>query len=745
MNVVATPPRSETEELQAPAGPLVDRLLVALPLTGVYLALCVVYLVEAWKRVTPWLFTDELELTQLSRSIAATGRAARRGAAHSPDSVYTYLTAPLWLFHDVGTAYAGIKYLDVFVMASVAFPTYFLARLVVGRNAALFAAAGAAAIPSLAYSSYIVEETLAYPYAALCFFLIAKAFVERRRWWTVGAVVATLIAPAVRGELVMMPLAFVLALIAVAWSSQRARRWRTSWSIGDWIGVIVLGFGAIFLISAIASHHSIPWMTITRAYKHRIIVQGDWAIGSLAIGLGVIPLVAGLASLFRAPGELPDRGVRMFRSVALGGFIAFGAYTAMKAAYLSTTFATRVEERNLIYVAPLLFVGTALLLERRRVNLIALAGATVYTGYLVGYALYHAVGSPYEMGVRLYSDALGFAIAQQANLHFYWTPATVRWVLLAALALGVLLLVAPRYLRGRERLAGVCVAALGVMVVAWNVTGEISAATGTNQLSRQFAQNMRQPFSWVDGLTGQARTLYLGQGVSNQEPEWLLEFWNRSIAGVSSIDGTLGGPGPAGGPNFRRDGTLFWSNSPTDLGTQYVYAVEDWPCVDLAGSYVGEHAYIPGGPGSEKTWRLVKLTRPNRLNAECEGISPDGWTGPTDSAYFRFRAGRGFLRIVVSRANAVGPPPPSPVHVLLGRLVINANEQPILGKVTGEVDKAISGNRTETIWLPTTSDQFAVHVVIDDKFVPCKVAPSQTSDCRTLGAQVSYQFFKTKP
>ena len=161
MNVVATPPRSETEELRAPAGAFVDRVLVALPLTGVYLALCVVYLVEAWKRVTPWLFTDELELTQLSRSIAATGRAARRGAAHSPDSVYTYLTAPLWLFHDVGTAYAGIKYLDVFVMASVAFPTYFLARLIVGRSAALFAAAGAAAIPSLAYSSYIVEETLA--------------------------------------------------------------------------------------------------------------------------------------------------------------------------------------------------------------------------------------------------------------------------------------------------------------------------------------------------------------------------------------------------------------------------------------------------------------------------------------------------------------------------------------------------------------------------------------------------------
>src|SRR4029077_10851517 len=106
-------------------------------------------------------------------------------------------TAPMWLIDNVSTAYAGIKYLDVFVMASVVFPTYFLARLIVGRRAALFAAAGAGAIPSLAYSSWIVEETLAYPYAAWSMFLIAKALVERRKTktsyaWMTAAVLCAL-------------------------------------------------------------------------------------------------------------------------------------------------------------------------------------------------------------------------------------------------------------------------------------------------------------------------------------------------------------------------------------------------------------------------------------------------------------------------------------------------------------------------------------------------------------------------
>ena len=84
-------------------------------------------------------------------------------------------------------------------MTSAVFPTYLLARMLVRRPAALFAAAAAGAIPALVYSSYIVEEPLAYPYAAFCFFLIAKALVviprENTRvayTWSAAAVVASL-------------------------------------------------------------------------------------------------------------------------------------------------------------------------------------------------------------------------------------------------------------------------------------------------------------------------------------------------------------------------------------------------------------------------------------------------------------------------------------------------------------------------------------------------------------------------
>ncbi len=53
------------------------------------------------------------------------------------------------------------------------------------------------------------------------------------------------------------------------------------------------------------------------------------------------------------------------------------------------------------------------------------------------------------MDTQLYSDALGFAILQQANRFFEWTPAFAQWILLLLLALGAALTVAILVLRDR--------------------------------------------------------------------------------------------------------------------------------------------------------------------------------------------------------------------------------------------------------------------------------------------------------
>jgi len=735
MSVLARPGGRSGSDAAVVARPaLTDRVLTAVPLASTYIWLCIVYCVEAWKHSTPWLFTDELELTQLSRSIADTGHPARRGQSYSFHSLYVVLTAPVWLIHDVATAYAGVKYLDVFVMASVIFPTYFLARMVVRKPSALFAAAGAAVIPSLAYSSWIVEENLAYPYAALCFLLIAKAFVVRSRGWIVAAVLASIVAPAVRTELLVVPILFVLASLFIWWSSERMRVRRQSWSTGDWIGCVVLVAGAIIVVSGFASRHSSYWYDVT-AYnwtKYRAFAYGDWAVGALATGLGVIPLLVGLAALVPARGERREIETRVFRSVATAGVIVFAVYTFMKASYLSQFFETRVEERNLIYISPLLFIGLAFVLDRRRVNWYALGAASAYVLYLV-------LGTPLQIGVQLYSDALGFAIIQQANRYYEWTGTDARNMLLVLFGVGLVLIVAMVLVRGRQRVAFGLAAFLGVSLLAWNVTGEISAAAGSTSISRDFARILEHPFSLVDDATGGKPTIYLGQGVADQRPEWLLEFWNRSITTVSSLDSTIGGPGPAGAPNITTTGQLYWTLDPRVPGKIFDYAVEDWPCVDFAGRLVKTHPYAVGT--NTKAWRLIQLTKPNRLLATCSGIYSDGWSGPNDSTYFRYAGTTpGWLRIRLSRQHWKS----TPVDIQLGQIAEQENT-PVIGKVLRDKRVELASGEPQTVWLRVPASGFAVRTVVVDKFTPREINPQEFSDPRILGALVDYRFFVRKP
>ena len=112
MTAVATPQRERTH-VETTERTFADRLLAVVPLLSIYIWLCMIYVYEAWGHVTPWLFTDELERTQLARAVAETGHAARRGAAHSPDTLYTYLIAPAWWLGTTHASYDAVTYIGV--------------------------------------------------------------------------------------------------------------------------------------------------------------------------------------------------------------------------------------------------------------------------------------------------------------------------------------------------------------------------------------------------------------------------------------------------------------------------------------------------------------------------------------------------------------------------------------------------------------------------------------------------------
>ena len=356
------------------------------------------------------------------------------------------------------------------------------------------------------------------------------------------------------------------------------------------------------------------------------------------------------------------------------------------------------------------------------------------------YALYHVTQYPYQMGVQLYSDALGFAILQQGNRDVSWTPHFVRWLLFAIFVVTVLALLAPRLVRGRKRIGAIVLGAAAVAALGWSLTGEVAAAAGTNSIGRQFATTLGKPYTWVDDATHLKPTLYMGEAEVDQNPEWLLEFWNRSIARVSSLDGSVLGPGPSGSPNLKRNGALYWQDDPNAPTPQYVYAIEDLPCIEFSGTTVKSHPYRAGGRFQE--WSLVRLTSPNRFRSVCFGIYADGWTGANDSVYYRFSGPAGWLRVVYSRRDWGYKSGPTPVKITLGHLAI-VKQQPALVGGIQDVQTSIDSTKTKVAWLRVPAGGFAVHVSVAKKVVPD--AYNHEGDKRQLGVELTYRFFRTRP
>jgi hypothetical protein len=712
-----------------------DRVAAAMPLVTVFVWLVFLYAWESWGHVTPWLFKDELQNADLQRAIAHSGRAAVLGQPAYFESLYNYVLAPVWWIHDTHTAYVALKVVNSVVMTSALFPTYFLARMLVGKPAALFAATTASVVPAFVFTAFVVEEPAAYPWAALCFFLIVKALVERRRGWVAAALAASLAAPLVRSELAAIVGVFGLAAFFLWWTGPRASAWRSGWSRWDWAGAVVLGIGGLIALNAAVAAHSHEWLIATGYLRTRMLDYGLWAAGALTIGLGIFPVVAGIAAVFRAPGSPPRTPAeRAFTAVFASGIIAFGWYTAVKAAFITLSLGRLVEERNLIYVSPLVLVAASTWLERPRVRVWAVAGAGAFVLYLI-------LRTPYEMNYHYYADAPGLGILQSANRNLAWTPQTARHVLLLMLAVTVCVLLAPRLLRGRRTVVQAIAAAAAVLALAWNVTAQVTSASAANTFSNEFTAHIDPPLNWLDREVHGAPVLYLGQSITDQNGLQILEFWNRSIEHVWSLDGTA--PPPTISPDLAQtDGRLF-PGAPA--GVHFVLAE---PGVDVVGRTVATHYH--NDAGTRKLWRVVRFTPPLRLAHSVLGIQSDGWIvspdgkAPALSVYNRFvtpgnRAGTAIVTISRKGWGGQGPADiPGNVTIKVGTLV-KRDKQPALGRVTAVRRWVVHSQELRRFHIPTPKPPFRIEVTVSPTFVEAELDP-RTSDRRHLGAQVGYDF-----
>ena len=699
---------------------LSGRLVAAIPLLTLYFGLAALYAWQASRHPVPTIYSDEIELAWLSRSISETGEAARRGDPYGLATLVAYFLAPVWWVGSAATGYAAAKLLLVLAMTATVFPAYALARLVVPPWYALAAAGGATIVPALAYSPILVEEPLAYPLATLALWLIARVYVEPT-WGRAGlAVLACAAAMLTRTQLSILFALFVLGLLWLCWQSERALRWRSSFSGWDWVGLVTLGVGAAVGASAFLGHLSKSWRDTTGAYPERVIEHAAWASGALAIGIGVLPLLAGIAALARPRGEMTDPKTRAFVITSVFALVVFVAYAGIKGAQISITFSTLVVERNLIYLCPILFAATALAFVRGVGRGWAIAGATVFTVYVV-------TEVPLRLDNYPYYEAHGLSLPAFLNREWGWPEGRIESTLLAACFVSVGILVALRYLRRGSVVFTAVAATAAVAVFAWTLTAEVYAAEGERRLARQIADNLPAPYDWVDRATGGGSVVVLGQQM-NDDPTgvYLTEFFNRSVKKVWSTDGTAPGPGAILTPDLASaDGTLTPSPE-TDYALTLNGVELQAPVVERLGPYV-----------------LYDVDRePLKLASGVNGIDRDGWIADTDrngvaeASYNRFdvsRDGPGFARVNLSRVAWCSGGAPGKATVRIGPIGIGPDNQPAISRVTQAQTKTVTQCTATGFRLAAPNGPWRIEVEISPTFSPHDIDPNH-SDTRQLGA-----------
>ncbi|MBA3843034.1 MAG: hypothetical protein H0X39_10530 [Actinobacteria bacterium] len=674
-----------------------------------YLVLLTLYAWQTTRIPSPWIFTDELQWSLLSRGVAATGHPQLRGHDVGFESLYSYFLAPAWWAASTGTGYTIAKYLNAAIMTAALFPAYALARLFVTHRVALLVGIGTVCVPSLALTGVLMPESLAYFWSVLALWLVARAILRPKRTTLVAAAAATLAAPLVRGQLeVLIPAALIAAGIFVV-TGARARGLISKWTRADRISVAVLLLGIVIAGDVVLAHHSYEWFIGTH-YWHRALTYGLWAFGALAVGLGVFPLFFALTWALGGRADTPQD--RALAGLFWGAVVGFGVYTAVKASYIATTFSIRVEERNLIYLSPIAFLCSARLLAVGGARLGPALAACAGTGYLLWATPTHA----YE---HLYSDAFGLSILQWLNQTWYWTNAELQILLFTILAGGLLLVAVMRSGRAASGALNAIAIGLAVATLGWNLTGEISAANQARSPAQSELARIPSPPNWIDRANGQERAMFIGKALSNSEAFWTLEFWNKSIQDVWSVDASAPKPGPTVSPNF--------SGTDGELDPQLPL---HWVVAPPEIAIVGKVVESAGGLD------VYRVPRPIRMRSFVSGITADGWMQDT-STYVRFapRHVRGTLAISISREAACGSTIPTAqftFRVASLRITPEPDAQPVAGR-----EQAV-----KRIGVPPCKANAVLHIPAT---APLRVLGTathlfQSGDGRRLAAFVSYSF-----
>jgi hypothetical protein len=559
---------------------------------------------RAWASVlvpVPWIAPDEMVYGLLGRSLYLHGSLDILGG---PTPFYSLLTPalvgfPLSAFGLV-TGLDVVQGLQAFVMSLAAVPVYLWARSLVSPRWALVAAALTVAVPGLTYSGLLMSEVLFYPLLVLAAWAGAEAIARPTRRTQVLLVLALFAVCATRVQAIILLPALGTAAIVDAWLARSSANLRRLAPVASVLGVAVLAWVVARLVSGggtLGSYEVIASTSFSAGAAAKFVL---YHAASLLILCGLFPAAAVALLLVRAAraGEA-DARVRAYLAVAS----SLSVWLVVEVGIFTSHYSDRIVERNLIGLAPVLFVGLVLWLER------GAGGTYVERAGVALAAVVLLVLLPVDRYVNIYGMHDAMTLVPLYKLSTATSVDTLRWVYpVVAGVVGAGLALAPRrWLRFTPLL----------LLVAFVAASVVSSRFAVDQAQAQQRTFLGDHPNWVNRKAN-GPVAYLYDGEPSWNGVWQTLFWNDRVDRVYDLGHEeVPGPLPQTHVEVQPDGTVFVPPSARQPGEYAV--VSTWTTL------VGEQLKDVKQQGlTQAGLRLWQVKPPLRVRDRISGVLVNG-------------------------------------------------------------------------------------------------------------------------
>jgi hypothetical protein len=559
---------------------------------------------RAWAAVSvpvPWIAPDEMVYGLLGRSLYLHGSLEILGG---PTPYYSLLTPALVGFplsaFGLRTGLDVLQGLQAFVMSLAAVPVYLWARSLVSARWALVAAVLTVAVPGLTYSGLMMSEVLFYPLLVVAAWAGAEAIARPSRRTQLLLVVAVLAVCATRVQAIVLLPALATAALLDAWLARSWAGLRRLAPAAGVLGVLVLAWLGYRLASgggALGSYEVIASTKFTVGAAAKFVF---YHAASLLILCGLFPAAAVALMLVRAvrKGE-PDPAVRAYLAVAS----SLSVWLVVEVGIFASHYSDRIVERNLIGLAPVLFVGLVLWLQRGAVGTLFERAAVALLALVILVLL------PVDRYVNIFGMHDAMTLVPLYKLETATSVDTLKIVYpVVAAVLVVLLAFAPRaWLKWTP-----------LVLVAAFVAASVSSSTFTVEQSQLQQRTFlgKRP-TWVD-RKAKGSVAYLYDGEPSWNGVWQTIFWNHRIDRVYDLGHEeVPGPMPQAHVEVQPDGSLFVPGSSPQPGEYAV--VSTW--TTMVGDDLKE---IQQQGLTQAGLRVWEVEPPMRVRDRISGLQVNG-------------------------------------------------------------------------------------------------------------------------